>query len=44
MNIMRDAADSIYASDLKPMDPIYKGFLQLMADSLVYDEDWMIYV
>ncbi|CAD8094965.1 unnamed protein product [Paramecium primaurelia] len=44
LNIMRDAADSIYASDLKPMDPIYKGFIQLMADSLVFDEDWMFYV
>lgn len=27
LNMMKDAADSIFSSDLKPMDPAYKGFI-----------------
>jgi hypothetical protein len=42
--MMRDCADSIYSADLKPMDPAYKEFIKMMADSLVYDEEWMLYV
>lgn len=44
LNMMRDCADSIYSADLKPMDPAYKDFIKIMADSLVYDEEWMLYV
>ena len=44
LNMMRDCIDSIYSVDLKPMDPAYKEFIKMMADSLVYDEEWMLYV